>query len=61
MNNSDAYLDPIDATCNTGNTLDWFMVSGGLALAVETKVNKDTQILRALPGATQSRRQAQRR
>eukprot|EP00972_Heterocapsa_arctica_P109501 16122544-Heterocapsa_arctica.AAC.1 len=31
MNNSAAYLDPIEATCTTGNTLDWFMVSGGLA------------------------------
>eukprot|EP00972_Heterocapsa_arctica_P019285 2846387-Heterocapsa_arctica.AAC.1 len=42
MNNSAAYLDPIDATCSTGNTLDWFMVSGGLAIAAETKVDKDT-------------------
>eukprot|EP00972_Heterocapsa_arctica_P089406 13181614-Heterocapsa_arctica.AAC.1 len=44
MSHSAAYLDPIDATCHTGNTLDWFMVSGGLALAAETKVDKDTQI-----------------
>eukprot|EP00972_Heterocapsa_arctica_P041948 6186694-Heterocapsa_arctica.AAC.1 len=44
MNNSAAYLDPIEATCNTGNTLDWFMVSGGVASAAATKVDKDTQL-----------------
>eukprot|EP00972_Heterocapsa_arctica_P024140 3558843-Heterocapsa_arctica.AAC.1 len=44
MNNSAAYLDPIDATCSTRNSLDWFMVSGGLAIAAETKVDKDTQL-----------------
>eukprot|EP00972_Heterocapsa_arctica_P073117 10799645-Heterocapsa_arctica.AAC.1 len=44
MNKSAAYLDPIDATCSTGNTLDWFMVSGGLAIAAETRVDEDTQI-----------------
>eukprot|EP00972_Heterocapsa_arctica_P071557 10572366-Heterocapsa_arctica.AAC.1 len=43
MNNPAAYLDPIDATCSTGNTLDWFTVCGGLASAAETKVDKDTQ------------------
>eukprot|EP00972_Heterocapsa_arctica_P014454 2126209-Heterocapsa_arctica.AAC.1 len=37
MNNSAAYLDPIDAPCSTGNTLYWFMVSGGLAIAAETR------------------------
>eukprot|EP00972_Heterocapsa_arctica_P033120 4871492-Heterocapsa_arctica.AAC.1 len=36
MNNSAAYLDPMEATCSTRNTLDWFMVSGGLAIAAET-------------------------
>eukprot|EP00972_Heterocapsa_arctica_P003847 573020-Heterocapsa_arctica.AAC.1 len=25
MSNSAAYLDPVDATCHSGNTLDWFM------------------------------------
>eukprot|EP00972_Heterocapsa_arctica_P088327 13025877-Heterocapsa_arctica.AAC.1 len=35
----------MEATCNTGNTLDWFMLSGGLAIAAETNVDKDTQIL----------------
>eukprot|EP00972_Heterocapsa_arctica_P004089 607418-Heterocapsa_arctica.AAC.1 len=44
MNNPAAYLDPMEATCHTGNTIDWFMVSGGLAIAAETKVDKDTQI-----------------
>eukprot|EP00972_Heterocapsa_arctica_P026553 3910208-Heterocapsa_arctica.AAC.1 len=41
---SAAYLDPEEATCHSGNTLDWFMVSGGLALAAETKVDKDIHI-----------------
>eukprot|EP00972_Heterocapsa_arctica_P060835 8973264-Heterocapsa_arctica.AAC.1 len=49
MNNSAAYLDPIDATCSTGNTLDCLMVSGGLAIAAETRVNKDTQIYSHYP------------
>eukprot|EP00972_Heterocapsa_arctica_P038527 5676835-Heterocapsa_arctica.AAC.1 len=49
MNNSAAYIDPIDATCSTGNTLDWFMVSGGLAIAAETRVDKDTQIYSHYP------------
>eukprot|EP00972_Heterocapsa_arctica_P098625 14555392-Heterocapsa_arctica.AAC.1 len=44
MNNSAAYLDPIEATCSRGSTLYWFMVSGGLAIGAETKVDKDTQI-----------------
>eukprot|EP00972_Heterocapsa_arctica_P074693 11023208-Heterocapsa_arctica.AAC.1 len=44
MNNAAAYLDPMESTCNTGNTLDWYMVSGGLAIAAETIVDKDTQI-----------------
>eukprot|EP00972_Heterocapsa_arctica_P072731 10737796-Heterocapsa_arctica.AAC.1 len=44
MNNSAAYLDPIDATCSIGNTLYWFMVSGGLAIAAETRVDEDTQL-----------------
>eukprot|EP00972_Heterocapsa_arctica_P037330 5493895-Heterocapsa_arctica.AAC.1 len=35
-NNSAAYLDPMESTCSSGNTLDWFMVSGGLAIAAET-------------------------
>eukprot|EP00972_Heterocapsa_arctica_P089651 13220899-Heterocapsa_arctica.AAC.1 len=49
MNNSAAYLDPIDATCSTGNTLNWFMVSGGLAIAAETKVDKDTELFSHYP------------
>eukprot|EP00972_Heterocapsa_arctica_P046939 6928418-Heterocapsa_arctica.AAC.1 len=49
MNNSAAYLDPMEATCSTGNTLDWFMVSGGLAIAAETNVDKDTQIYSHYP------------
>eukprot|EP00972_Heterocapsa_arctica_P077660 11453891-Heterocapsa_arctica.AAC.1 len=49
MSNSAAYLDPLDATCHTGNILDWFMVSGGLALAAETKSDKDTQIYAHYP------------
>eukprot|EP00972_Heterocapsa_arctica_P086290 12719426-Heterocapsa_arctica.AAC.1 len=49
MSNSAAYLDPVDATCHTGNTLDWFMVSGGLALAAETKVDKDIRIYAHYP------------
>eukprot|EP00972_Heterocapsa_arctica_P032299 4761114-Heterocapsa_arctica.AAC.1 len=44
MNNSAAYLDPLDATCSTGTTLYWFMVSGGLAIAAETNVDNDTQL-----------------
>eukprot|EP00972_Heterocapsa_arctica_P045188 6670861-Heterocapsa_arctica.AAC.1 len=42
MNNSAAYQDPIDAPCITENTLYWFMVSGGLAIAAETRVDKYT-------------------
>eukprot|EP00972_Heterocapsa_arctica_P091408 13486605-Heterocapsa_arctica.AAC.1 len=49
MNNSAAYLDPMEATCNTGNTLDCFMVSGGLAIGAETKVDNDTQIYSHYP------------
>eukprot|EP00972_Heterocapsa_arctica_P053926 7943521-Heterocapsa_arctica.AAC.1 len=49
MNNSAAYLDPMEATCHSGNTLYWFMVSGGLALAAETKADKDTQIYAHYP------------
>eukprot|EP00972_Heterocapsa_arctica_P016851 2488928-Heterocapsa_arctica.AAC.1 len=49
MNNSAAYLDPIDATCSTGNTLDWFVVSGGLAIAAETRVDKYTQLFSHYP------------
>eukprot|EP00972_Heterocapsa_arctica_P074348 10972527-Heterocapsa_arctica.AAC.1 len=33
-----AYMDPGAATCYTGNTLDWYMVSGGLALSAESNV-----------------------
>eukprot|EP00972_Heterocapsa_arctica_P004047 601242-Heterocapsa_arctica.AAC.1 len=46
---SAGYLDPEEVTCHTGNTLDWFMVSGGLALAAETKVDQDTQIYARYP------------
>eukprot|EP00972_Heterocapsa_arctica_P036240 5332036-Heterocapsa_arctica.AAC.1 len=49
MNNSAAYLDPIDATCSTGNTLYWFMVSGGLAIAAETRVDTYTQLYSHYP------------
>eukprot|EP00972_Heterocapsa_arctica_P093086 13729430-Heterocapsa_arctica.AAC.1 len=49
MNNSAAYLDPVDATCSSGNTLDWFMVSGGPAIEAETKVDKDTQLYSHYP------------
>eukprot|EP00972_Heterocapsa_arctica_P086360 12728803-Heterocapsa_arctica.AAC.1 len=48
-NNSAAYLDPVAPTCCTGNTLYWFMVSGGLAIAAETKVDKDTHIYAHYP------------
>eukprot|EP00972_Heterocapsa_arctica_P083799 12349121-Heterocapsa_arctica.AAC.1 len=34
----------MDSTCSTGNTLDLYMVSGGLAIAAETRVDKDTLI-----------------
>eukprot|EP00972_Heterocapsa_arctica_P037199 5477994-Heterocapsa_arctica.AAC.1 len=49
MNNSAAYLDPIAPTCSTGSTLDWYMVRGGLAIAAETRVDKDTQIFSHYP------------
>eukprot|EP00972_Heterocapsa_arctica_P038797 5717763-Heterocapsa_arctica.AAC.1 len=48
MNNSAAYLDPVEATCSSGNTL-WFMVSGGLAIAAESRVDKDTHIYSHYP------------
>eukprot|EP00972_Heterocapsa_arctica_P029224 4298092-Heterocapsa_arctica.AAC.1 len=48
-NSSAAYLDPEEATCHSGNTLDWFMVSGGLALSAETKVDNDTHIYAHYP------------
>eukprot|EP00972_Heterocapsa_arctica_P103983 15325398-Heterocapsa_arctica.AAC.1 len=44
LKNAATYMDPIDATCNTGNTLYWYMVSGGLAIGAETSVDNDTQI-----------------
>eukprot|EP00972_Heterocapsa_arctica_P009881 1453156-Heterocapsa_arctica.AAC.1 len=43
-NSAAAYVEPGAPTCNTGSTLDWFMVSGGLAMAAESKVESDTQI-----------------
>eukprot|EP00972_Heterocapsa_arctica_P099312 14656435-Heterocapsa_arctica.AAC.1 len=49
MNNSAACLDPMEATCSSGNTLDCFMVSGGLAIAAETNVDPDTQICSHCP------------
>eukprot|EP00972_Heterocapsa_arctica_P073045 10790485-Heterocapsa_arctica.AAC.1 len=49
MNNSAAYLDPMESTCSTGNTLYWFMVSGGLAIAAETNVDKDIQLYSHYP------------
>eukprot|EP00972_Heterocapsa_arctica_P061030 9000203-Heterocapsa_arctica.AAC.1 len=41
---SAAYVEPGASTCVTGDTLDWFMVSGGLALTAESKVEPDTSI-----------------
>eukprot|EP00972_Heterocapsa_arctica_P098272 14502614-Heterocapsa_arctica.AAC.1 len=49
MKNSAAYLDPMAPMCSTGNTFNWFMVSGGLAIAADTRVDKDTQILSHYP------------
>eukprot|EP00972_Heterocapsa_arctica_P088962 13119275-Heterocapsa_arctica.AAC.1 len=49
MNNSAACLDPIEATCSTGNILDWFMVSGGLAIAAATTVDTDTKLFSHYP------------
>eukprot|EP00972_Heterocapsa_arctica_P050838 7471760-Heterocapsa_arctica.AAC.1 len=49
VNNSAAYLDPIEATCSTGNTLYWSMVSGGLAIAAATQVDKYTQLFSHYP------------
>eukprot|EP00972_Heterocapsa_arctica_P083838 12355011-Heterocapsa_arctica.AAC.1 len=46
---SAAYLDPMESTCSSGNTLDWFMVSGGIAIAAETNVDKDSQIYSHYP------------
>eukprot|EP00972_Heterocapsa_arctica_P087047 12830923-Heterocapsa_arctica.AAC.1 len=43
-NSAAAYIDPGSPTCHKGNTLDVYMVSGGLALAAETKVEGDTPI-----------------
>eukprot|EP00972_Heterocapsa_arctica_P009656 1422948-Heterocapsa_arctica.AAC.1 len=39
----------MEATCSTGNILDWFMVSEGLAIAAETRVDKDTRIYSHYP------------
>eukprot|EP00972_Heterocapsa_arctica_P109674 16146755-Heterocapsa_arctica.AAC.1 len=39
-----AYVEPGAKTCVTGSPLDWFMVSGGLALTAESKVESDTPI-----------------
>jgi hypothetical protein len=49
MKNAAAYLDPMESTCSTGNTLDWYMVSGGLAIAAETNVDRDTHIYSHYP------------
>eukprot|EP00972_Heterocapsa_arctica_P038500 5673389-Heterocapsa_arctica.AAC.1 len=49
MNSSAAYLEPVEATCHSGNTLDWFMFSAGLALAAETKVDNDILIYAHYP------------
>eukprot|EP00972_Heterocapsa_arctica_P080944 11928951-Heterocapsa_arctica.AAC.1 len=46
---SAAYIDPEESTCHTGNTLDWYMVSGGLALSAEIKVDQDTHIYAHYP------------
>ncbi len=48
-NNLAAYLDPVVSTCSTGSTLDWFMVSGGLAINAGTRVDKDTHIFSHYP------------
>ena len=49
MNSSAAYLDPMGPTCFTANTLDWFLVSGGLAITAETHVEEDTHIFTHYP------------
>eukprot|EP00972_Heterocapsa_arctica_P091229 13461404-Heterocapsa_arctica.AAC.1 len=48
-NRAAAYIDPGAPTCHTGNTLDWYMVSGGLALSAETKVEGDIPIYAHYP------------
>eukprot|EP00972_Heterocapsa_arctica_P048948 7210662-Heterocapsa_arctica.AAC.1 len=44
-----AYVEPGAKTCITGSTLDWFMVSGGLALTAESNVESDTPIYAHCP------------
>eukprot|EP00972_Heterocapsa_arctica_P009842 1448980-Heterocapsa_arctica.AAC.1 len=34
----------MESTCSSGNTLDWFMVSGGLAIAAETNVDRHSGV-----------------
>eukprot|EP00972_Heterocapsa_arctica_P067320 9935055-Heterocapsa_arctica.AAC.1 len=48
-NSAAAYIDPGKSACHTGNTLDWRMVSGGLAMAAHIKVEQDTQIYAHYP------------
>ena len=44
MNSNAIYFDPVVATCSTGSTLDWFLVSGSLAINAETHVDEDSII-----------------
>ena len=44
MNSNATYFDPVVATCSTGSTLDWFLVSGSLAINAETHVDEDSII-----------------
>ncbi len=44
MNSNATYFDPVVATCFTGSTLDWFLVSGSLAINAETHVEEDSII-----------------
>eukprot|EP00972_Heterocapsa_arctica_P060551 8933751-Heterocapsa_arctica.AAC.1 len=48
-NSAAVYIDPGEATCHTGNTLDWYMVRGGLTLTAEIQVEQDTQIYAHYP------------
>eukprot|EP00972_Heterocapsa_arctica_P087719 12936129-Heterocapsa_arctica.AAC.1 len=48
-NSAAAYIDPGKSTCHTGNTVEWFIVSGGLAMSAESKVEHDTHIYAHYP------------
>eukprot|EP00972_Heterocapsa_arctica_P097128 14330755-Heterocapsa_arctica.AAC.1 len=53
MNNSAAYLDPIDATCSTGNTLDWFTLFSHypVQLTIGGKLREDLGVRIRRPSA----------